>query len=320
MESSTARTQRKPRPQVRPGFTVAVLAAALTACGSNDQPPPEDESSTGAVAVSSSTTGTTEVVPASTSTSTSSETATDSEPGIEPTDTAPTTTDDPMGGECSLYEQDCGAGEKCVPWSDQPDLTPDDIRCCPIIGEPKEIGDECTVDGYFGSCLDDCNTGSFCMDLDGDGTGVCQAMCRGNASDPVCEADQSCLIYFAGVPLCFDECDPLVQDCPDGEGCYPDDAAAGGTGFICLPTIGTGGYGDYCWLLSNCQPGFICVTGDFLPDCNGLVGCCTALCDTTEPDDCDAFAPEIQCIDWYFGGQMPPSVGLEDVGACALPP
>ncbi len=230
--------------------------------------------------------------------------------------------DDAEGAECSVYDQDCPMGEKCVPWSDQPDLVPDDIRCCPVVGgEGLQAGDTCTVEDYFGSCLDDCDVGNFCMDLDGDGEGVCQPMCTGDANDPLCQTNESCLIYFAGVPLCFSTCDPLLQDCAEGNGCYPDEQSAGGTGFICLPTIGTtGDFNENCWLLSNCLPGFICVTPDFLPDCNGLVGCCTPLCDAAEADACDQFSPELECVSWYFGGQTPPSVTLEDVGACALPP
>lgn len=210
-----------------------------------------------------------------------------------------------------------------MPWSDQPDLVPDDIRCCPIVGgEPGlEPGDTCSVDGYLGSCLDDCSAGTFCLDIDGDGEGTCQRMCEGSESNPECRPGETCFVYFAGVPLCFPDCDPLVQNCPESQGCYPDEAEGGGTGFICLPTIGsTGDYNEYCWLLSNCLPGFICVSPDFLPDCNGIVGCCTPLCDVDEPDTCDQFHSDIECVSWYFGGQMPPSAALENVGACAVPP
>jgi hypothetical protein len=228
---------------------------------------------------------------------------------------------DDGGGQCSIYEQDCAAGEKCVPWSDQPDLVPDDIRCCAIEGEPKEIGDPCTINGYFGSCLDDCNVGSFCLDPFNTGQGTCQKFCTGSASNPTCDPNESCLIYFAGVPMCFEQCDPLLQACGEGMGCYPDEEAAGGTGFICLPTIaGDGTYGELCWLLSGCAPGFICVYSDFLPDCIGSVGCCTALCDVMEADSCTDFNPDIECVSWYYAGQEPPSAQLQNVGVCALPP
>ncbi len=226
------------------------------------------------------------------------------------------------GAECSIYEQDCDAGEKCVPYSDQADLIPDDIRCCPIVGnENLQAGDTCTVEDYFGSCLDNCGVGTFCLDIDGDGQGTCQPTCGGSAQNPECLPNETCFIYFTGVPMCFPTCDPLAQNCPSDQGCYPDEAESGGTGFICLPTVGvSGNYGDYCWLLSNCQPGFVCVTSDFQPGCDGLVGCCTALCDASEEDNCSTFDPGVECVPWYLNGEMPPSVALEDVGVCVIPP
>lgn len=223
-------------------------------------------------------------------------------------------------GECSIWEQDCPEGDKCVPWSNEPDLVPDDIRCCPDNPGGGLHGEPCAVEDYFGSCIDDCALGHMCLDIDNDGSGICQKFCQGQASNPECDADETCLIYFAGVPFCFEQCDPLVQSCPAGEGCYPDEEAAGGTGFICLPTIGGGKVGDLCWLLSSCEPGLLCVTGDFQPDCP-FTGCCSSLCDTTaDPDPCEEIVPGTECVSWYYAGQMPPMVELENVGACVLPP
>ncbi len=222
-------------------------------------------------------------------------------------------------GECSIWEQDCAEGDKCVPWSEMADLIPDDIRCCPAVENGGLHGEACTVEGYFGSCIDDCAPGHLCLDIDGDGAGVCQKFCTGEASNPICELDESCLIYFAGVPFCFPQCDPLVQDCIDSEGCYPDADAAGGTGFICLPTIGGGKLGDVCWLLSTCEPGLLCVSPDFLPDCPDFAGCCSSICDTSEPDVCDSLVEGTECVSWYFAGQTPPSADLQNVGACAIP-
>jgi len=225
-----------------------------------------------------------------------------------------------QGGECSIWEQDCPEAEKCVPWSLEDDLVPDDIRCCPEVSNPGVPGDECVVQDYFGSCIDDCIEGSLCLDLDGDSLGVCQPFCRGSAEQPICEIDEGCFIYFAGVPFCFPRCDPLVQDCPAGQGCYPGEEAVGGTDFLCMPTIGSAALGEYCWLLSNCDPGLICVTPEFFPGCDGLVGCCTTMCDTSEPDPCTAIDPALECVSWYVGGQQPPSPNLANVGACVIPP
>lgn len=228
------------------------------------------------------------------------------------------------GGECSFFEQDCQEGEKCVPWSELPDLVPDEIRCCPVQQPMVEAGDICSVAGYLGSCLDNCAPGTMCLDIDGDGEGVCQQMCTGSEEMPICgQKDEQCFIYYSGVPLCFRECDPLVQDCQSDKGCYPDAIAEGGTGFLCMPTVGDNGLGDYCWLLSACNPGMICATPDLLPDCYGDAddaGCCTDLCDITEePDSCKDIHPDLECVAWYHQGAPPPSADLQNVGACVLP-
>jgi hypothetical protein len=291
-------------------------AMTLVLCGCQD----DGSSETGAEA----STG-----PAETSSTTDAASATDP---VATTDPQPMSTstggeedadsqDADGGAECDIYAQDCPTGEKCVPYSDQADLVPDDLRCCPIQGnEELQPGDSCMVQDYFGSCLDNCGVGSFCLDIDNDGQGTCQGLCGGSAENPDCEVDETCFVYFKGTPMCFDNCDPLAQGCPEGQGCYPDAKAEGGTGFICLPSIGSNTFGDYCWLLSNCAPGYICVTPEYIPDCNSPVGCCTPLCEVTEEDNCSEFDPQLECVSWYLNGQTPPSVSLEDVGTCIIPP
>ncbi len=231
---------------------------------------------------------------------------------------------DPSGGECDYFAQDCADGEKCVPWSALPDLVPDETRCCPVAMPTAQPGDLCQVEGYFGSCLDNCAEGSLCLDVDNDGEGTCQALCGGSPEQAECEgSDVECFVYFGGVPLCFDTCDPLVQDCPSDRGCYPDAIAEGGTGFLCMPTIGDNTLGDYCWLLAGCNPGMICAFPDLLPNCFGNAGdsgCCTDLCDITEsPDSCADIHPDLECVPWYHQGAPPPSTNLQNVGACVLP-
>ncbi len=248
---------------------------------------------------------------------------TDSATGVDPT-RADDSTGRPSGGECEYFEQDCPDGEKCVPWSALPDLVPDEQRCCPI-GEPvAQPGDECAVEGYFGSCLDNCAAGSLCLDVDNDGEGLCQELCGGTPEQPECtDSDTECFVYFGGVPLCFYTCDPLVQGCQSNFGCYPDAIAEGGTGFLCMPTIGDNVLGDYCWLLAGCNPGMICAFPDLLPNCFGNAGdsgCCTDLCDITEsPDGCTNIHPDLECVPWYHQGSPPPSADLQNVGACVLP-
>lgn len=229
----------------------------------------------------------------------------------------------PGGGECSYFQQDCNEGEKCAPWSELADLVPDESRCCPIAQPVVEAGDVCTLMGHLGSCIDNCAPGTICLDIDGDTEGVCQTLCGGTAEQPECEPTQECFVYYGGVPLCFDTCDPLIQNCPSDKGCYPDAIAEGGTGWLCMPTIGDNQLGDYCWLLSGCNPGMVCATPPLLPNCFGDAddaGCCTDICDVTEvPDSCKDLHPDMECVAWYHEGQEPPSAALADVGACVLP-
>lgn len=290
------------------GIDLAVVGAV--ACGTTgDAPGTEDGATTGAASTGSGTSD------ASTTTGLA-----DSSGGAND-ESSSGGDDSSVDAECSIWDQDCPMGEKCAPWSLEPDLVPDEIRCCPEDANAAQPGDACIVDGYFGSCVDDCVKGSMCLDFDGDGMGTCQKYCTGSANDPACELGQGCFIYFSGVPFCFDTCDPLVQNCPEGNGCYPDADEDGGTGFLCLPSIGPSAVGGPCWLLSGCQPGLICVTPDFVPSCNQNFGCCTPLCDITEtPDPCPAVDTALECVSWYIGGQMPPDVSYANVGACIIPP
>lgn len=290
-----------------------VLSLAIAGCG---------KSGTGGGG--SSTTTTTGGTTTTTTSGTSGSVATGGDGGSGVADSgggSSTGNDTSIDAQCSIWEQDCAPGEKCAPWSAEPDLVPDEIRCCPEDANAGQPGDPCVIEGYLGSCIDDCEKGSMCLDFDGDLMGTCQRYCEGSADQPMCEFDEGCLIYFAGVPFCFDKCDPLVQDCPDGEGCYPDEEAPGGTGFLCLPTIGGSGAGELCWLLSGCEPSLLCVTPEFVPGCNENFGCCTPLCDITEqPDPCPAVDPALACVSWYVGGQDPPEAAYQNVGACVIPP
>lgn len=285
----------------------AVLVLLLAACRADEGEAPDE--STGAESTGASTTG-----------GSSSEGMGEASGAVDESSSAAIDTDG-AGGECSVWAQDCADGNKCVPWSLEDDLIPDEVRCCPTEANPALPGEDCVVQGYFGSCLDDCAEGSMCLDVDSDLQGVCQPFCRGQASQPICDNGEGCLIYFSGVPFCFPLCDPLIQDCPEGEGCYPGEEAVGGTDFLCLPHIGTAQLAEGCWLLSNCDPGLICVSPDFFPGCLALVGCCTTLCDTSDaPDPCKAIDPALECVSWYIGGQQPPDPDLENVGACVIPP
>lgn len=68
-------------------------------------------------------------------------------------------------------------------------------------------------------------------------------------------------------------CDPLVQDCPKGEGCYLIEDV-----YDCAPA-GDGGEGDACEFINECQAGLLCIVS---PDGN----VCTPICDPDQASTC----------------------------------
>ena len=108
----------------------------------------------------------------------------------------------------------------------------------------------------------------------------------------------------------FEACDPLLQSCGDGEGCY--DA---GSGFGCqVDESGAGGlHGDECLAANECAPGSVCVVAAAVGACDaGVATCCAALCDLSAPE-CPGISPV--CNAWFTPGSAP--IGLEDVGVCS---
>ena len=237
---------------------------------------------------------------------------------------ASTGDDDGPGGECILWEQDCpDPTQKCMPWSLADDRVPDTTKCCPEVPMPKQVGSDCTIQDYDGSCLDDCERGSVCVQDDPETlSGVCGALC--DVQDPApCPPDQTCKPFFENVPgapvvpICMDQCDPLLQDCiRPGWSCIPDSPTASGmSGFLCappppgqrVPMFGA------CALANDCEPGLVCVPADLVPGCNFLF-CCTSYCDQTGPDPCPGHDPSLACVDWQA-----PNPKWDHVGVCVIP-
>ena len=230
---------------------------------------------------------------------------------------------EPDGGggisfECDMFAQDCPEGEKCMPWANDGGTAWNATRCSPISDNPGQAGDMCTVEGSGVSGIDDCDIGSMCWDVDPEtNMGTCVALCTGDEADPICEdPDTACAIVNEGaIVLCLPSCDPLLQDCPDGQACYPinDD-------FLCVPDASgeMGVYGDPCEFINACDPGLMCLGAAAVPDCTGSQGCCSEVCDTSDPSgDAQCSGADQACEPWYEEGAAPP--GYEDVGACALP-
>lgn len=277
----------------------AVLVAACRGGGT-------DEATTTAGSTGPSTSGTTAA-------STSAGTTTDG-----------TTTGGGQDGECILWEQDCTSPDlKCMPWSADPDRVPDETKCCPLVDAPKQVGEDCSIQEYDGSCLDDCDEGAVCVQDDPDTlSGVCGELCNVEAPTP-CPPGQTCKPFFENlpgapvVPICMDQCDPLLQDCArPGWSCIPDSPTASGmSGFLCAPPPP----GDRvpmfgaCALANDCEPGLACVPADLVPGCTFLF-CCTSYCNLGEPDPCPGYDPSMMCVDWQSPDPM-----WDHVGVCVVP-
>jgi hypothetical protein len=232
--------------------------------------------------------------------------------------------ENPDGGgvsfECDLFAQDCPDGEKCMPWANNGGTAWNATRCSMIADNPGQPGDECTVEGTGVSGIDDCDIGVMCWDVDPKtNVGTCVAMCTGDESNPICEdPDTTCAIANDGaIILCLPNCDPLLQDCADGQACYPINEA-----WSCAPDASgpdQGLYGDACEYLNACDVGLACLNtkavGDICDPASG--GCCGVVCDITAPNMCPGMAAGQVCETWYPEGMIPP--GYENVGVCVLP-
>jgi len=214
----------------------------------------------------------------------------------------------PDGGvvnTCDPGAQDCPKGEKCTAYVSTPGgRTVDANKCVPDIGD-KVFGESCErmEDN------DDCEVGFFCMtDVSGHiGEGFCLEFCIENQP---CEFGGTCIGFNDGaLPVCQNECDPLLQDCPIGQGCYRALEL-----FVCAmpgPPEGLGNDGDPCATIQGCNPGLICANGT--EGCGAESGCCTPICDLSEPDTCTS--PSEDCLQVL--ADPPPE--WQDVGACAIP-
>jgi hypothetical protein len=238
-----------------------------------------------------------------------------------------TTTDDPTedpdaGGlmgpqldlphDCDVWLDDCPRGSKCMPWANDGSSTWNATKCTPLARDPHQVGEPCTVEGNGVSGVDDCEARAMCWNVDPDtNMGECAAFCEGSEAEPTCvDACSECHIPGNGlIILCLPICDPLVQDCPQEQGCYAIDDT-----FACAPDASKGGgqQGDHCEFINVCAPGLFCADADTMPDCTLTTGCCTTFCDVAAADPCP---PGLACIP----SDAAPLCGSAEVGVCLLP-
>ena len=209
-------------------------------------------------------------------------------------------------GQCDPYLQDCPRGEKCTSYVETPGQeTVDATKCVPLVGDDL-WGEPCErmADN------DTCAAGFFCMtDVSGHtGTGTCLEYCSPGVP---CVFGGECFPYNDGIlPVCEVLCDPILQDCPEGQGCY-----AAFDNFVCaMPGAaeGQGNDGDACNTVQSCNPGLICRGGT--AGCPEDGACCTPVCEISGPEEqCED--PSEDCIQALDD----PPPGLMDVGYCGVP-
>jgi hypothetical protein len=204
-------------------------------------------------------------------------------------------------------------GDACKPYDSDGDGTYDANGCFPP--GMAQLGDNC-VPVSEGSGDDGCDVGLACAFVDLFGEGLCVEQCGGTLAVPTCATpNTACMSLAGGVRnLCLPTCDPLLQDCPGGSGCYPAyEAWACHLDGLGAPPL------DPCGDLDECEPASACIDAALVPGC-ATASCCSALCDTTgmDPDaGCMLLDPTMICTDWYGPGMAP--MGLGNVGICAAP-
>ncbi len=250
----------------------------------------------------------------------------------EPTTGQPTTgqptTGDPSTGEpstflvepdmmtsnqCDPMEQNCPDGQKCTAVSPS-EGEPWGINVCVDVNGSGQVGDPCDIEGGKYTGVDNCDVGFICLLTDDDGFGgTCTEFCDSNMECP--QSGNDCEVYNDGsLPICLGTCDPLLQDCPEGQGCY---RGGGGTTFVCFKVTGESAHADECGYINQCLAGFNCSSPDAVDGCPGGVnGCCSSFCDLSDPDPDAVCVGDEQCIS-FFEGQPPPQ--YEDVGVCLIP-
>lgn len=223
------------------------------------------------------------------------------------------------GASCDIWNpNDCDDGQKCTAVGCEVGTTAWDANVCRDIQGNKQLGDECQYLGTGIDGNDDCDAGMMCWNQDADtGLGLCVAFCTGTPAAPNCASPNLCVIANDGVlPICLPQCDPLVQDCDNGDLCVPDFQE---NGFVCVldASGGMAPYGSPCMFANGCNPGLICIAADAVPepDCNQSTGCCSPMCDMNEANTCPGQGQECQAL--YQPGAAPP--GFDNMGVCAVP-
>ena len=171
--------------------------------------------------------------------------------------------------ECDPILQDCPLGEKCIAYASN-DGPWDNNKCVPVTGN-QIPGQPCVVDS-IGSGIDDCDSTGQCFNaIPGeDGLeGTCLAFCGCDYQTPECQGNDFCAISNQGsLALCLEYCNPLLQDCPAGQGCFTNAETT-----VCVISTSEIPVGQSCDFLNECALGSACAGPEV---CEG--DCCTPFC------------------------------------------
>lgn len=218
---------------------------------------------------------------------------------------------------CSLFAQDCPPGYKCVPyntagggWIGR--------ECVPIVDDPQGVGEPCVIEGPLQGGPDNCEGGSMCWVVEVESLeGTCVPLCIGSMDEPACaDACRYCWTSVGFSGLCVSTCDPVAQNCAEGEGCYPI-----GDYFECGPDASPPGttVGSPCEFINVCPPGLICEVSSEVPGCEGALGCCTPVCSLGGFDPCPKLLPGTVCVPWFDEPPPPENCLVSEPGVCAVP-
>lgn len=262
---------------------------------------------------SNPTTGSDPTTPV-TATGTGTDGGTTADPGTSDTAAFIVEIDMIIAGECDVFIQDCKEGEKCEAVITDGGGAWNSSKCVPVTGEGV-AGDPCTAESVADG-LDSCAKGNMCWGVDMDGNGTCVELCKGTPDAPVCPDNGFCTIANMGfLNLCLPGCDPLLQDCAEGDACYSID-----DGFTCAPDASgdVGKTNDPCEFINVCEAGLLCGDPAFVgAGCpQGSMGCCTPFC---EFPDGACPNPDQKCVQYFVEPFPMEPKNSEDIGVCGIP-
>ncbi|PCC71782.1 hypothetical protein SAMN02745121_03134 [Nannocystis exedens] len=219
---------------------------------------------------------------------------------------------------CDPWAEDCPAGEKCMPYADDGGGAWNSLKCALVAPDPDGVGEPCEAIGSAVSGEDTCDKHSMCWNVDPDTlAGTCVSFCDGSPDAPTCAPFKTtCHVWNSGVlNLCLPMCDPILQDCPNGDLCLPHPNESG---FICVLDggRGVGQAFDPCEYANVCEAGLSCVPPELASECDPeALGCCLPFCDLNAANTCPG--QDQVCLPWPEEGPAEP--GFEHVGICGLP-